>query len=963
MRVELALIVGILFFCCWCAYIIVKMNSSVSTNHTNNDHNKNHHHLQPLASDATFTRLNNGSDISSYLYSHNQQPNTNQAPMLSVMGRNQQMQLRHQNSLPQASYIRQESIHQPTATAGSGRYYAQPSTSNVILHHHNHNPIQPIQPIQPLSPLQQPKPPYSALTDTWTAPRVAQANVNRYNHQTSSPQNNDWRNQYYPNNNIIAQNNNNWRPQVTAQSYFGRPPNINNNYASRQIPANLYHQPNPWRPATRKSSSNMYSKPRSSTDYPESTNLAGDQQATANDSDVDPDPDTEVSKTATITTNDGEEEQQAPSNEQGASAGEEEQQSPELNNREIEERKGERSFSEDESDANERDRDGNVLVTHHKHLINGKPVKSKRDDTDRAKKKAEQRSKNADFEKIANEIEEENSSTPDYDDSSSVQQETGESRERRKIIEPSGLGLVNLDRPLIGPNKTIKSGFNFKQKQSNNVRPINRSNILASDGGFRQVRKSSPQKGRIVNKRAKQAGSGDEADQADPLPKKGRGSHEHKLKESLTAQQWDDDASSPESNKLSRENEKHPREDGEQLESSSSTDGSDITPKTSSDDNRNEQDVDTKEEMEAEGETGPQQVEAEFKDLDLIADPEKFMHSDRRRRRRKRQVDIKIDNVNRENTDRLAISNISRMNDQKTKILSNQVEFDDTDTANLNNVTKTHDANDTNRKQDKSKDDEIVSSLENINHEMAANPPMIDENRSSEEQQANQAVAIDILPPPINVNNQIEARPPEGADRYTTFYENQREPTAEYANYPSKLPYRAPSPDTSLIFYQNGHSSGPYDIPPPQYYQDNQDNDRPNEEVQQQQQQQQSDHPQHPNDMEQFQLTQLQPPNAAPLTQGPSTQELLGSQNQPVDNLIDQVVDTNSPQFSQDKPSNAIDYNPLASGSKSKSKKVKKKFKKSKLAESKRKAALAHALKKKSKSKKGRYYRHLIMVN
>lgn len=30
MRVELALIVGIVFFCCWCAYIIVKMNSSVS---------------------------------------------------------------------------------------------------------------------------------------------------------------------------------------------------------------------------------------------------------------------------------------------------------------------------------------------------------------------------------------------------------------------------------------------------------------------------------------------------------------------------------------------------------------------------------------------------------------------------------------------------------------------------------------------------------------------------------------------------------------------------------------------------------------------------------------------------------------------------------------------------------------------------------------------------------------------
>lgn len=924
MRVELALIVGILFFCCWCAYIIVRMNSSVSTN---SPIDSNTNHLQPLASDATFARINNGSDISSYLYRHNQQVGLNQTPMLSIMGRDQQMQLRQQNSnSPHASYVRQEeSTHQPITTTGGIRYLAQPSTSNI---HHQ------------ISSLRHSKPPYSAQTNSWTTSTTAQPSVNRYldhlqpsNSPQISPKNN-WPNQYYQNN--PAQNS--WRPQVTTQNYYRRP---SNNYATlrhgmTQIPANnnLY-QPNPWRPATINQDLYAKQRQRSSIDYPESDSSTTDKQAT-NDSDVDPDPDADATKASGG--DQGEEEQPAPSNETGASTEEDQQQQqPELN-KEIEEQNGQRSYSEDESDANERDRDGNILVNHHNHLINGRPIE--KGGGNKVRKSAKGKNKNAEFDKIANEIEGENQSAPDYDYGPNGQQETDESRERKKVVEPSSLGLVDLDGPIIRPNKKINLPKFESKLDHAQQHPVNRN--LPQSISSNRIRSGDRSGHKNANKRVKSSMDSEVDGKADPLPKKGRESHEHKLKESLTAQHWDDDTSSTANNKDTRGNKldisikKLPKEDEEQLESSSSTDGSDNAQESSlGDSNKNEQDVNTKEEMEAEGETGPQQVEAEFKDLDLIGDPERFMHSDRRK---KRQADDSANpEMDQATFNHFKTDNVSQLSNN-SEVSPNQVDFDDTDTANITDLSIQLPRVDTILDQHKqpNKDEEIVSGQENINHEMALSPPMINENYS-DEHQSNQAIAIDLLPPPVDINNQNNLPPQGGPDTHSTFYENLQGP-AGIVNYRAKSQDRYPSPDT---FYQNGHSSGPYSVPPPEYHRDNQEI---------QQQQHQSDN--YPNDGDRSQLTQLQP-STGPTSLAP-LQDYAGFKNQHLDDYtIDQSVATNYPQMG-DKLSDAIDYNPLASGSKSKSKKVKKKFKKSKLSESKRKAALSHAMKKNSKSKKGR---------
>lgn len=892
------------------------MNSSVSSTSQPNN-------LQPLASDATFTRLNNGSDISSYLYNHqlasnHQAVTSNQAPMNTMMiGRNQ---LRQQ---PQASYVRQESIHQPTTTI-EGRYFAQPSMSNI---HHQ------------IPPLQQPKPPYSALTNTWTSTTATAGQpTNRYNnhHQSLTPVssvNNAWRSQYYQNN--AAKNS--WQPQIAAQSYFGRPAN---NYtpsqymtATNRMPANMrqYQHANSWQPAVmnhhNQNSPTQYNRNLYSKQSQRSS--MGDSES-ENDSDLDPDPDTDASKQS-LEDGQGDEEQPAPSNEQEASVEDEQQQQPDMN-KEIEEQNGQRSYSEDESDANERDKDGNLIITHHKHLINGKPVNKEGN----SKKKARDKSKRAggDFEKIANEIEDEgNQDRSDYDDVANGQQQTDESRRRQKLIEPSSSGLVNLDRPTLGPNKTmnrdaLESRLDLVRHQARNK----------TDGSKHLIKHAK--RGVKKNKKSKQTVE-DEIDEVDPLSKKGKELHDHQLRESLTAQQWDDDSTSPNINENNKKTKIDNQADGgEQLESLGSSDGSDDNDNKQSENpsegNKNE-DINTKEEMEAEGETGPQQVEADFKDLDLISDPEKFMHSDKRR---KRQADTSAPDsgIERTNTthlsdtsdnlkqlDDLATNNVSKLytNQSVPEVSPNEIDFDDA--TNISNVTDVSPPRIGNNTKLEGVDEDGVSGQEDTNHEMAANPPQPDDGNNPGEQQTNQAVSINILPPPMHQN---DPQASNGADAYMKFYDGQSDQPG-FVSYPTNIQDVPPSPNT---FYQNGHSNGPYDVPPPQFYPDH--DIQPNQELQQQQYQ----------------------PRPTPLL-GPPPQEGVEYTNQLVDHVIDQMIDTNS-QLDQDKPSNEVDYNPLASGSKSKSKKLKKKkkFKKSKLTESKRKAAHAETLKKKSKSKKGKSF-------
>lgn len=116
------------------------------------------------------------------------------------------------------------------------------------------------------------------------------------------------------------------------------------------------------------------------------------------------------------------------------------------------------------------------------------------------------------------------------------------------------------------------------------------------------------------------------------LPKKEY--HNHRVKESLTAQHWDDDASSPIEIRTKKPSTDLDYEPGAEYESEGGNDDDDdgdgenlnLLPSRLDEE-------DTKEEMEAEAETGPQQVAPELSELDLVEDPDQFMHASDRRKR------------------------------------------------------------------------------------------------------------------------------------------------------------------------------------------------------------------------------------------------------------------------------------------------------------------------------------------
>ena len=204
-------------------------------------------------------------------------------------------------------------------------------------------------------------------------------------------------------------------------------------------------------------------------------------------------------------------EETAPPGQEEEGGGAEEEEPPNNNNNELEEESGRRSFSEEQSDTNERDRDGEIVVSKRRHLINGKPVKLAKAvqrrlspaaaDEATANKSSEQLDE--DFDKLVREI--------DAERREDKQEAPLKQASRRQLKKP--VGQRRLDAaPQV-------------EASSNNATKL--PSLVSSASERDSVAK------RKATKRADSAKGAKK--------KKPPSSHEHRLEESLSAQQWDDD--------------------------------------------------------------------------------------------------------------------------------------------------------------------------------------------------------------------------------------------------------------------------------------------------------------------------------------------------------------------------------------------------------------------------------------
>lgn len=241
---------------------------------------------------------------------------------------------------------------------------------------------------------------------------------------------------------------------------------------------------------------------------------------------------------------------------------------------EHEEQAGRRSFSEEEEDASERDKLGKPVLSFHKHLINGRPVK-------RAKMQKDSSSdsrpaQGADFEGVANEIEAEGASD-DYDvpaDESSAGISIGAKPSESRIV---GKRL-----------KLDQSKFDSKHSPARDESEDLEEASNGSDGGT---------SGAGISRE-------DEIDDnsGEREPEKKHVEHKHDMKESLKAQQWDDDSAT--ANKPKSNNAQAAEKPDEDQDSNSDDDG-----------------------------------DIQFEDLDLLANSNNdFMNRNETSRRRKRDT-------------------------------------------------------------------------------------------------------------------------------------------------------------------------------------------------------------------------------------------------------------------------------------------------------------------------------------
>jgi len=577
MRLELALIVGIVFFCCWCAYIIVKMNSSVDISQASES-------SLPTASYFNFSRFN---------ASHQ---SAGQAPYRV------QQQQRHTGALYDQ---RQAEANAPLRAhlAGPNSSYSEQLVSSYQL-----------------------RPPYLAQMGWPAAAAPAPAPASAPANQQASGRSQ-----------VSEANRSTWRDysSVTPQHRWAS--------AQHQWPQarRPYAQASAWWPTGNYQAAPTDQQPVGERAPPAGASAslepaAEDEARQSNlelNPDVDPDPDGDADA-------DSDGEQLAGAEEEGGEQGGEEE--PAVN-RELEERAGRRSFSEDQSNSRERDKDGHLVVMERKHLINGRPVAPggrkgaigfERELSRRARAGKGQPH---DFDRVVEEIEDDREAQSDsYDETADGrrQQQAGESRLKAVTVDKAG--------------------------------NVNRAKKFQVNGGV------SSDKASKSSERARQSSSGPDGDSRRQRleengefwvrqePRNRRDHHEHRLKESLKAQQWDDDAVSPQptsteskgahpTGKTSTHGTKSDLDSWPAREQDSSANLADREASgeaSQGDDGAQVERRDDPEETEQQPD-GVQTESVEFQDLDLLGNGEfPFMDGslDRRKRKRKRrQTDAQAD--------------------------------------------------------------------------------------------------------------------------------------------------------------------------------------------------------------------------------------------------------------------------------------------------------------------------------
>lgn len=306
-----------------------------------------------------------------------------------------------------------------------------------------------------------------------------------------------------------------------------------------------------------------------------------------------------------------------------------------------------RSFSESQEEASERDSRGRPISRHHSHLINGKPAQSE-EQIQAARDVGAQK-----FDSIVNEIEQSEPETPEYDEQEPAQQENQptESTSQQQGDE-SRLVKSRIDAPKNKVNNQLTNSNNFTGTEGN----VKYDDVDNDD---------------------------DQVISSDLEPKLKKEKHQHKLKESLTAKQWDDSqGNEPKANieEIDEENENNDSQEDQQKKE----DDPEIARQKMESESRNDH--------------------VEFADLDLLSDPSDFPFmstsptfdltptTKKRRRRRRRSADpIELsNNVNNEQADsaglRHALIDVIDRIEQKngSKIINTNK------TNNYNNVISTN---------------------------------------------------------------------------------------------------------------------------------------------------------------------------------------------------------------------------------------------------------------------------------
>lgn len=433
MRLELALVFGILLFCCWCAYIIARMNASVGA-------------PAPNSGADYVVRPNSSATYSTY---SNYNPDPNQTILAA---------------LPSAAYSAQGQTHAgpDSAMAWQPHHATNMHPGSMGAHHHQQHHHQVHAPF--------------ARRPEASAPVARLVQVPGVGEQLEAP-----------------------------GGHVARAPYLS---GIHQWPVAAGGAPAHW-------PGHAYPAPVGAPNLAAAAGPGRQPQSGAPD---------EAEQADDEGADNGLDQEAAPANDEpaGDESGDEQPRA------ELDEVVGRRSFSEDELDANERDRAGNVIVAHKRHLINGRPVgagslKANRTnwapDSEATRPAANQAD---DFDKLVSEID----------------------GERRRHKSRRSGGAPTRRR---GPDGEQQESDDAEEQSNDPATGAERrqdsADMLSSDKpGASDDSLNSAGGAELDANEQEGAEDTQAAGTAPPTTGRPADSHEHRLHETLSAQQWDDDS-------------------------------------------------------------------------------------------------------------------------------------------------------------------------------------------------------------------------------------------------------------------------------------------------------------------------------------------------------------------------------------------------------------------------------------